>query len=547
MIPARISEERSASMFRLQHVRRRLAALMGALALLCALLAASAEEAPSLSVDFTVQPSVMVGPGEVTMNFVITNQTDRAVRNITLSSADGLLSEPIGQLAPGESQTLSRPHTVTQEELDAGEITYTVSHNPAIQGDERVSYALSAAITRSEPRPGVDFTRRLSSRAVARGGLVTITYKIANTGNVPLTALRIRDTLGAFTGRLEQLNVGESKTFISRVTLTEAAQSEPVLEYAVPSGESVTRNLDPLSIEVASSALDLSFSVGQSAFDADAADASLILTNLGGVDYANITVLDDVYGGVIADGVTLPSGGRPAEVTYTYPLRGAGEYRWRITGSSSAGEALDMRTDTLTLSNAPAEETVVIALEATARTPRINRAGQVTFDFAISNDGTVMARDALLYEVNRGEIRRLAVIPTGEPSLCSVSYDVDASGQFIFCLSYADAQGRQRTVTSAPIDITIAADGVSPERPGSDGLALEGGSVKPANTGATFIVLLIIAGAALTVMITILVVASVRARRERVKRAQKQRVKEEMGRTGTIPAVKSAAKKKRKK
>ncbi len=535
-------------MLRLRTIVRRLAALMGALALLCAL-AASAEEAPSLSIDFTVQPSVMVGPGDVTMSFVITNQTDRTVRNITLGSADGQLSEPIGQLAPGESQTLSRPHTVTQEELDAGEIAYTVSHNPAIQGDERVSYALSAAITRGEPQPGVDFTRRLSSRAVARGGLVTITYKIANTGNVPLTALRIRDTLGDFTGRLEQLGVGESKTFISRVTLTEAALSEPVLEYATPSGESVTRGLDPLAIEVATSALDLSFSVGRSAFDGDAADASLILTNLGGVDYVNITVLDDVYGGVIADGVTLPGGGRPAEVTHTYPLRGEGEYRWRITGASSAGEALDMRTETLTLSNAPAEETVEITLDAAPRTPRINRAGQVTFDFAIANAGEVMARDALLYEVNRGEIRRLAVIPTGEPLRCTASYVVDASERFIFCLSYADAQGRRRTVTSAPVDVAIAADGVSPERPGSDGLALEGDSVKPANTGATFIALLVIAGAALTVMITILAVASVRARRERMKRvaAQKQRVKEELGRTGTIPAVKGATKKRRKK
>ncbi len=536
-------------MLRLRTILRRLAALMGALALLCALTAALAEEAPSLSVDFTVQPSVMVGPGDVTMSFVITNQTDRTVRNITLGSADGLLSEPIGQLAPGESQTLSRPHTVTQEELDAGEIVYTVSHNPAIQGDERVSYALSAAITRGEPQPGVDFTRRLSSRAVARGGLVTITYKIANTGNVPLTALRIRDTLGDFTGRLEQLDVGDSKIFISRVTLTEAALSEPVLEYATPSGESVTRGLDPLAIEVATSALDLSFSVGRSAFDADAADASLILTNLGGVDYVNITILDDVYGGVIADGVTLPSGGRPAEVTHTYALRGEGEYRWRITGASSAGEALDMRTDTLTLSNAPAEQAVEIKLDAAARTPRINRAGQVTFDIAASNDGTVMARDALLYEVNRGEIRRLAVIPTGEPLRCTASYDVDASAQFVFCLSYADAQGRRRTVTSAPIDVTIAADGVSPERPGSDGLSLEGNPVKPANTGATFIALLVIAGAALTAMITILVVASVRARRERVKRAaaQKQRVRGEPGRAGATPAARGAARKKRKK
>ena len=85
-------------------------------------------------------------------------------------------------------------------------------------------------------------------------------------------------------------------------------------------------------------------------FEDGTADAILILTNTGNVDYTGVTVLDDVYGGVIADGLTLPSGGAPVEVAHTYPLRGEGEYRWRVTGMSGAGETLDLRTETLTLS-----------------------------------------------------------------------------------------------------------------------------------------------------------------------------------------------------
>lgn len=532
---------------------RQLAALMGALALLCALFALGAARAEgvetptSLAIDFSVSPSVMVAPGDVTMTFVIENRTDRAVRNIYLSSADGQLSEPIGQIGPGETQTLMRPHTVTEEELDAGAITYTVSHDPMIAGDAKVSYPLSAAIARGDARPGVDFTRQLSSDRVTRGGLVTVTYKIANTGNVALSGLRLRDSLGDFTGRLERLDVGESKAFISRVTLSEDTDSVPELEYAVPSGETFTRGLDPIPIRVVNSALDLSFSVGQTVFDEGTADAILILTNVGDVDYRDITVLDDVYGGVIADAVSLPSGGS-TEIAHTYPLRGEGEYRWRITGISGAGETLDLRTETKTLDGAAAEPSVVIELEATARTPVINRAGQVTFDFAIANSGTVMGRDALLYEVNRGEIRRLAVLPTGEPSQCSTSYEVDADDEFVFCLTYTDANGHQRTVSSAPVDVTIASDGVAPERVGRAGMDLEGDSVKMGGSSTMFIVLLVIAGAALTVMVTILALASVRARRERLRRiaAEKQRARAELGRTGSVPVVK-AAKKKRKK
>ena len=530
---------------------RRLAALMGALAVLCCLFAAGAESgetASSLSIDFSVQPAVMVSPQEVTMTFVIENVTDRPVRNVTLSSGDGQLSEPIGQIGPGESQTLLRNHTVTEEELEAGEIAYTVSHDPMIAGEAKINYPLTARIARGEALPGVDFTRQLSSEFVPRGGQVTVTYRIANTGNVALTALRIRDDLGDFTGRLERLDVGVSKTFISRVTLNDAAQSAPVLEYTGPSGEALSKALEALPIGMAESGLDLSFSVGRTVFEDGTADAILILTNTGNVDYTGVTVLDDVYGGVIADALTLPSGSAPVEVSHTYPLRGEGDYRWRITGVSGAGEALDLRTETLALSGEEEDAQVVIDLQAVPRTPRINRAGQVTFDFSIANSGSVMAKDALLYEVNRGEIRRLAVVPTGEPSLCSAGYEVSADDQFVFCLNYTDADGRQRTVSTEPIDVVIAPDGVSPEQVGRAGMDLEGESVKLGGNTSTFYVLLIIAGAALTVMITILAVASLRARREKLKRIveEKQRVRAELGRTGSIPTVKAPKKKKKK-
>ncbi len=530
---------------------KQLAALMGALAVLCCLfagMAESGETASSLAIEFTVQPGVMVSPQDVTMTFVIENVTDRPVRNVTLSSADGQLSEPIGQIGPGESQTLVRPHAVTEEELSAGEITYTVSHDPMIAGEAKINYPLSARIARGEALPAVDFTRQLSSAFVTAGGQVTVTYRIVNTGNVALTGLRIRDELGDFTGRLERLDVGDSKTFISRVTLNEAAQSAPVLEYAGPSGETVSKALEALPISLADSALDLSFSVGHTVFEDGTADAVLILTNNGNVDYTGVTVLDDVYGGVIADALTLPSGGAPVEVSHTYPLRGEGDYRWRVTGVSGAGEALDLRTETLTLSGESDEPRVAIRLEAVPRTPRINRAGQVTFDFAIANDGNVMARDALLYEVNRGEIRRLAVVPTGAPSVCSVGYEVTADDQFVFCLNYADADGRQRTVSTEPIDVVIVPDGVSPEQVGRAGMDLQGESVKLGGNSSTFYILLIIAGAALIVMVTILAVASLRARGEKLKRlaAEKQRAKAELGRTGSIPAVKAPKKRKKK-
>lgn len=473
-------------------------------------------------IDFSVSPAELVAPGDVTMTFILANQTAGDINNIYLTSADGLLSEPIGSLAAGETHTLTRPHAVTQEELDEGFVRYVLTHDAPVPGGEKETHALSAPIRKGDARPDVDFTRQLSSRYVAPGSQLTVAYRVTNNGNVPVTALSVRDALGGFTGRLERLEVGGTRTFISRVTLREPAESAPSLEYSTPSGEVVTRELDPVPVRLSDGALNAEFSVGRSVFDPNRADAVLVLTNAGSDSYADITVLDDVYGGVIADCVSLPQGGYPAEIATTYPVRGESEYRWRVTGLSQSGEALDFVTDTVVLEEEEQPGAVDIRLNVYTETPRISRAGQVRFNVEIGNEGAVTAKNLLLYEVSRGNARRLAVLPGGDPARFTVSYDVQADSRFIFCLNYEDAEGRARTISAEPIEVAIAAGGADPGTPEELERMARGDSVK-FGSSSTFTVLLAVASAALVSMLTILITTSVRARRERRRRASGQR------------------------
>lgn len=496
-----------------------------------------------LDINFSLNPGELVAPGDTTMTFIIQNRSSYEVKNIYLSSEDGLLSEPIGQISAGETQTLTRTHSVTQEELDEGYVRYIITHDSPLPGGDKVTHELAAPVIKSDPRPDVDFTRQLSSEYVAPGGLLTVTYRVTNRGNVPVTAVYVRDELGDFTGKLEKLDVGASRTFISRVTVNTGAHSEASLEYRVPSGDTVTRRLDNAVIHMASSALEVEFSVGRSVFDPDRADAVLILTNQGNDDYYDITVLDDVYGGVIADSITLPSQARPMEVAFTYPVRGEGEYRWRVTGVSQAGEALDVVTDTMTLHDELLSREIDIEMTVAPLTPEINRAGRVTFDVALMNRGTVTARSLRFYEVNRGDVRKLAVLPTGEPSRFTVDYDITQDSSFIFCLDYQDADGRSRTISSDPIEVEITPAGVTPEQLGGAPLNLEGESVKMGNT-STFTILLGVASAALVSMFTILLVTSLSARQNRRRRAaaQKKKTREDPGKTAAFTPVKGQKK-----
>ena len=535
---------------RIVHTLPRLLAMICVMALAGFAVPALAEgdmprAADVLDIDFSISPDELVGPGDVTMTFIITNQSHFDVQNVYITSSDGLLSEPIGQIGAGETQTLVRPHAVTQEELDAGSVSYSVTHDSISSGGEKVSHMLRARVSKGSARPEVDFTRQLSSRHVAPGGQLTVTYRLTNNGNVPVTAVAVHDTLGDFTGRQEVLEVGATRTFISRVTIDNESASEASLEYTVPSGDTVSRTLAPVPVRLSESALDVSFSVGRSVFDPDRADAILTLTNTGNDDYFGLTVLDDVYGGVIADSVALPHGSNPYEVAYTYPLRGGSEFRWRVTGVSQSGEALDFVTDTVALDETDAGRTLDVRLSASTRTPRINRAGWVTFDIEMANDGTVMAQDLSLYEINRGEIRKIAVLPTGEPSRCQVGYEVREDEEFVFCLGYTDLDGTAKTASSAPIQVVISPAGIAPGvRPG-ESVQAKGPSVKMSTT-STFTILLAVASAALVSMFTILLVTSLRARKDRRKRIAEQRRRQRAGQD-KVKAAPAAAKEDRRK
>lgn len=505
------------------------------------------DESNDLNITLSVKPAELVTPGEVAITFVITNQSDYDVQNVTISTEDLLsapldaqFSEPIGRIRVGESQTVVRAHTVTQEELDAGSIDYYITYDSMRPGSVTLGYTKPVAIAKVQPRPQVDFTRQLSSRYVTSGGTLTITYRLRNVGNVPVTGLRLSDALGSFAARLEHLDVGESRTFISRVTVTGDTASRPVLEYAAESGPSGEIALDPLDIRLATGELKAGFSVSRSLFNEDTADATLTLTNTGNAPCTNVTVVDDLYGGVIADGLTVPPGGTGTKVSFTYPLRdGHSQYRWSVSGVSGAGEPLSLTTETVTLAQPQQPQSIDMRLSAVARTPRISRAGTVRFDVTLTNDGTAMAEDAQLYEVNRGEIRRLAVLPPGAPTSCTVSYPVRGDSQFIFCLNYTDADGRKRTVSAAPVDVRVAPDGVDPEVPEAT-VAPRGESMKLGST-RTFTVLLIVAAGALLVMVVILVGASLHARRDRRRRlaAERRRLKEEMGKTNPFTPLKA--------
>lgn len=516
--------------------------LIAALCLILLQLSVCAESSGQiLSVGVSVKPDSLLEPGVVQLSFRIENSSDHDVENISLSSADGLESEPFGRIAANSVENFTRTHSVTQAELDAGEITFILSHDDPLEPERRVNYGVHAALRQSDMQISAALIRRFSTDCPAPGGTVTVTYRVQNTGNVPLNLLRIQDSFGDFNARIDRLEPGESSALVSRVSVSEPTVSHASLLYCadVTGDESYTVELEDVPIELSDAHMDLRFSADYSAFSADTADVLLTLTNAGSADYENVSVIDDIYGGNIAEGLRIPAGSEPVEVERAYAVRGSEGYRWRVTGRCADGTELNAVTETLTLeprANHPAQ----LSLTAETAMPRIRRAGSVRVHIRLENTGGTDVSDVTLTDAVRGELRTFAALPAEGVIERDFVFPVEADTEFNLAVSCLDADGAELQAIAKPVRITISPDGALPEGEREHFIEFTGGSIKIGGS-SLFAVLLIAGCAVLLVLVVMLLIASRRARiqkqvriaaEKRRKRAGsgKSRAKNEKGR-----------------
>ena len=532
--------------------------LLAALLLSTALFSASAEQLhPAatipplrriLDIALSARPSAMVVPGEVTLSFTITNVSDQDALNVYLSSSDGLHSEPLGQIAAGDTQTFNRPYVVSAKELQAGEIAFTVSHDAVNDSGEQVNYTVSTPVEQTVAAPMAEFTRQLSSDCVSAGGTVTITYRVRNTGNVALSQLRVSDPLGDFIGRVETLDVGDVRVFTSRVQLTENGISQPTLSYSVPAeGDKIYENvMAAREIFIAHPQLTATFAADQeTAREGGSVLVTLMLRNLGDADYRHITIYDAEYGGVIESSLELPVGAEPLVISRSYPVRGRADYRFRIEALCQTGETVSIETERISLPVAGTSGAEELALAASTETANIRRKGNVTFDVYLATNSVTGVRNVMLSEQDAGEIRDFEIISAGESTHCRVTLPVERDGEFVFFAEWEDENGTH-IVRADPVPVEISADGVEPERPEGEKTGLFGGVSVAMGEASVYMYMIAGVCVVLAGLIIALLITSRRERRERRERRaqQKQRLKEEMGRTNRFVPVKRPQQKK---
>jgi uncharacterized repeat protein (TIGR01451 family) len=171
-------------------------------------------------------PDEYGAPGEIiTYTYTVTNTGNVTLHGITVT--DDRVPPPITcqltTLAPGQSTTCESVYTVTEADLDAGEITNTATATgfpptgPSVSDtDMDTDHAIY--------RPGIQLGKNaFPTQYAVPGEVITYTYTVINTGNVTLTGVTVTDSrVGPVSCPLDVLGPGASMTCTGTHTITAA-------------------------------------------------------------------------------------------------------------------------------------------------------------------------------------------------------------------------------------------------------------------------------------------------------------------------------------
>ncbi|WAA66962.1 DUF7507 domain-containing protein [Microbacterium oxydans] len=330
---------------------------------------------------------------EITYSFVVSNTGNVTLADITVTEGDfsgtgdmSAIECPDGaaSLAPSAQVTCTATYVLTQEDVDAGEVTNSATATGTPPGDlEPPVSPPSETQVPVLPAPAISVVKSATPATMTSvGQVLTYSFVVTNTGNVTLGDVTVEDTDFSGEGELsmiacpvatESMLPGQTVTCTADYTTTQADVDAGLLTNTAtatgtpPSGEPPVSppstvevpfdGTDSLSIEKRATSVDVNH---DGVVDlGDRVEWTIVVRNTGAQTISDIVVSDPTAGAVTCPSTALGSG---AQMTCTVPAHTitAGDVRRgevrnvaTVTGDSPTGDPVDPPSSRATTAISP--------------------------------------------------------------------------------------------------------------------------------------------------------------------------------------------------
>ena len=373
------------------------------------------EEAKAeLSITKSASPTSGVAVGAtVTYTVVVKNIGNVSVKAGKLEDDHADLSDKTFELAPGKSASFTYTYTVTQKDVDDGEIVNTVKANAtAVRGDDPKEVEANATVTAEEAAAKISITKSANPTSnVKVDDTVTYTVVVKNIGNVTVKDGKLEDDHVDLSGETFELAPGKSATFTYTYTVTQKDVDDGEIVNTVKANATAVRGDDPKEVTatatVTAEAAAAKISITKSADPTsgvnvdDTISYTVVVTNTGNVTVKDGKLVDDHAD--LSDKTFELAPKEKAEFTYTYKVTqkdfDAGEIVNVVKANATAVRGNDPKEVEATATVTAADAEAKISITKTADpTSGVNVGDTITYTVVVENVGNVTVKDGKLVD-----------------------------------------------------------------------------------------------------------------------------------------------------
>ncbi len=436
-----------------------------ALVLLC--VSAALADSP-IKVSMELSAYKFKGPQTINVSITVTNVGEGDLPGpVTLYYPNGEKVEDFGSptLSVGSSKRWTGEWKVTQAELDAGKVTFSVrysAYDGAIGDDGEPSLKnhkvnFSKKITYLGADPEITVSRKITPTTAQKGQEISIVYEVTNTGSVDVTSVNIKEnsSIASKSGTIDAVAAGKTETY----TFTAVMGSKDLTSSATVSykagGRTFSTKVESATIKYGEVKLSAALKADKKGgAPGETIKLTLTLKNSGNLDFTNVTVTDPTLGTVFS-GETVKAGETVTlekELTITDSM----ELQFTVTAEESTGTGVETATGRVSVIAMDPTKQIVLSLEAKADREMVYKIpGTVRFTITVHNNSAVEVKNVTVKAIDV-TLYKFESIPAGE----SVSFirDTDVNivgtkGTFQFTATCRDQLDQVMTFESNPVVI----------------------------------------------------------------------------------------------
>ncbi len=332
-----------------------------------------ADQHPVIALQKTADVSNFLTAGVlVTYTYTVTNKGNVTLDPVSVTDPmSGLSALDCGgvvELAPAQLETCTATYTTTQADALHGSISNTGTATGTTPTGAEVT--ATSTVTIPGPKPAISLAKTASvPRFSAPNTKVTYSYKVTNTGDVPLSAVGVTDNkLGTVSCPDTTLTPAQTETCTATYTTTQAdvdhgsISNDATADGTAPSGAKVmaTASVNLPAAQTPGLSLVKSASISTFATAGTEVTFSYLLTNTGNTTLHDLTITDPMPG---LSPITCPTStlapGASTTCTATYAVTEADVASGKIvniataTSTDPAGASVQSAASSVTVPEVP--------------------------------------------------------------------------------------------------------------------------------------------------------------------------------------------------